>query len=311
MPAKWVMVAPMKRVKRFHVGPNWVWVLAALSVGQLAAQPATASRTTHPLWEARGKSNRVYLLGSIHFAKNDFYPLAKPIEEAYERSSLVVFEANLGAMKSMETQASLLKAGVCPPGETLSQQVAQETYSALQAWLKNNAVPPSMFDQMKPWLASVTLVALELQKLGFNPNQGIDEHFYSRAKGDKKEIRGLETVDFQIDLFAKLSREDSELFLKSMLDDTERFPKIFADVIEAWKTGDAAKLEPLLLEVTKKYPAIYKKFLTDRNRVWLPQIEELLTGEKDVFVVVGMAHLVGSDGVVQLLKKKGVRVEQL
>jgi len=51
--------------------------------------------------------------------------------------------------------------------------------------------------------------------------------------------------------------------------------------------------------------------LTDRNRVWLPKIEELLRGEKTVFVVVGMAHLVGKDGVVESLKKKGFRVEQL
>jgi uncharacterized protein YbaP (TraB family) len=301
----------MKTSKGFHVGANWLWLLALTAAPQVAAQPATAPRNTHPLWEARGKSNSVYLLGSIHFAKDDVYPLAKPIEQAYERASIILFEADLGEMKSMNTQATLLKAGMCPAGETLSQQIDKETYSALQTWLGKTGGEPSMLDPMKPWLASVTIVALELQKLGFNPGQGIDEHFYSRAKADKKEIRGLETVDFQISLFAELSREDSELLLKSMLEDTARFPKIFADVIEAWKTGDASKIEPLLLEITKKYPAIYKKFLSDRNRVWLPKIEELLTGDKNVFVVVGMGHLVGSDGVVQLLKKKGLRVEQL
>ena len=301
----------MKTVKGFHVGANWLWVLALTSAAQLAAQPAAAPGNTHPLWEARGKSNSVFLLGSIHFAKDDIYPLAKPIEQAFEGSSIIVFEADLGEMKSLETQARLLKAGMSPAGKTLGQQVGKETYSALQSWLKNSGGEPSMLDQMKPWLASVTVVALELQKLGFNPSQGIDEHFYSRAKGGKKEIRGLETVDFQVDLFANLSDEDSELFLKSMLEDTARFPKIFADVIEAWKTGDAAKIEALLLEITRKYPAIYKKFLTDRNRVWFPKIEEFLTGDKNVFVVVGMGHLVGSDGVVQLLRKKGIRVEQL
>src|SRR5689334_9878244 len=209
----------MKPVKGFPVGANWLWVLALASAGQLAAQPAATPRNAHPLWEVRGKSNSVYLLGSIHFAKDDFYPLAKPIEQAYERSSIIVFEADLGEMKSMETQASLLKAGMCPPGESLSQQVGQATYAALQSWLKKADVPPAMLDQMKPWLASVTLVVLELQKLGFNPDQGIDEHFYSRAKDDKKEVRGLETVAFQVNLFADLSREESEQFLKSMLED--------------------------------------------------------------------------------------------
>ncbi len=263
------------------------------------------------MWEVRGKTSSVFLLGSIHFAKDDIYPLAKPIEQAYERSPIVVFETDLAEMKTLETQTKLLKAGMCPAGETLSQHLSKETYTALQSWLKNGVGDPSALDPMKPWLASVSVVALELQKLGFSPNQGIDEHFHSQARTDKKEIRGLETVDFEINLFANLSREDNELFLKSMLEDADRFPKIFADVIEAWKSGNASKIEPLLLEITQKYPAIHKKFLTDRNRVWLPKIEELLRGERNVFVVIGMAHLVGTDGMVDLLKKKGFRVEQL
>jgi uncharacterized protein YbaP (TraB family) len=258
----------------------------------------------------RGRNNTVYLFGSIHFAKEDFYPLPKAIEQAYERSQIAVFEADLGEMKSLDTQTKLVKAGMCPAGETLSEHVSKDTYAALQSWLKNVVGEPSALDPMKPWLASVSVVALELQKLGFSPNQGIDEHFYSKAKTDKKEIRALETVEFQINLFATLSREDNELFLKSMLEDADRFPKIFADVIDAWKIGNAAKIEPLLLESTQKYPAIHRKFLTDRNHAWLPKLEELLQGQKNVFVVVGMAHLVGKDGVVDLLRKKGFRIEQ-
>ena len=301
----------MKSFKGFRRCASWL-LLLAMTVGErLAAQTANAPGNAHPLWQVHGSSNSVYLLGSIHFAKEDFYPLAKPIEQAYQRASTVVFEANPGEMKSMETQTKLLKAGMCPAGETLSERVSKETYAGLQSWLKNAVGVPSALDQMKPWLASVSVVALQLQKLGFNPNQGIDEHYFSRAKTDKKDIRALETVEFQINLFANLSREEDELFLKSMLEETDRLPKIFADVIEAWKTGNAEKIEPLLLEIMKQYPGIYKKFLTDRNRVWLPKIEELLRGEKIVFVVVGMAHMVGKEGVVDLLKQKGFRVEQL
>jgi len=299
----------MKTRTGFRFGTHFL-LLVVTAAWRLSAQPPSPPATAHSLWEVRGRSNTVYLFGSIHFAKEDFYPLPKPIEQAYERSPIAVFEADLGEMKSIDTQTKLVKAGMCPAGETLSQHVGKDTYAALQSWLKNVVGEPSALDPMKPWLASVSVVALELQKLGFNPNQGIDEHFFSQAKTDKKEIRELETVEFQIDLFANLSREDNELFLKTMLEDSDRFPKIFADVIDAWKTGNAAKIEPLLLESTQKYPAIHRKFLTDRNRAWLPKLEELLQGQKNVFVVVGMAHLVGKDGVVDLLKKKGFRVEQ-
>src|SRR2546428_589149 len=67
----------MKPVKGFHVGAKWVWFLALTAVGQLAAQPPTAPRNAHPLWEVRGKSNSVYLLGSIHFAKARLQPKSR------------------------------------------------------------------------------------------------------------------------------------------------------------------------------------------------------------------------------------------
>jgi uncharacterized protein YbaP (TraB family) len=61
----------------------------------------------------------------------------------------------------------------------------------------------------------------------------------------------------------------------------------------------------------RKYPAIFKTFLTDRNERWVPKIEDLLRSGQNVFVVVGAGHLVGTNGVVELLKKKGFAVQQL
>ena len=143
----------MKPFKGFRGCASWL-LLLAMTVGErLAAQTGNAPGNAHPLWQVHGSSNSVYLLGSIHFAKEDFYPLAKPIEQAYQRASTVVFEANPGEMKSMETQTKLLKAGMCPAGETLSQRVSKETYAGLQSWLKNAVGVPSALDQMKPWLA--------------------------------------------------------------------------------------------------------------------------------------------------------------
>lgn len=286
-------------------------VSAAETPAAVKAPGATgAAPRAQPLWEIRGRTNSVFILGSIHFARGDFYPLAQPIEQAYQRSSIVVFETDIGEMRGLGTQAKLLKAGLCPQGETLPQRVDKQTYAALQAWLKKTGGGASTFDPMRPWLASVSMVALELQKLGFDPNRGIDEHFYGRAKSDGKEIRGLETVDFQISLFADLNREEDAMFLKSMLEDVNRFPAVFGDVIDAWKAGDAARIEPLLMEITRQYPRIQQRFLTDRNKAWLPRIEEYVRAEQNVFMVVGMAHLVGKDGLVTLLKKKGLQVKQ-
>lgn len=278
---------------------------------RLTAQTAATARAAHPLWKIQGKTSAVYLLGSIHFCKSDFYPLARPIEEAYERSKVVVFEIDLDRAGSAESQSRFLTAGMYPAGEKISQYLSGETYAALQAKVRTVAGQPTAFDQFRPWLAAVSLVAIELQKLGFDPNQGIDKHFFKKAQSAKKQIMPLETVEAQISLFTELSKEDQELLLKSTLKDIGRFPEIFAEVIQSWQKGDVKKLENLLLEIMKEYPALYKKFLTDRNRDWVSKVEKLVHEGKDAFVVVGMAHLVGADSLIDLLKSKGLRVEQL
>jgi pheromone shutdown protein TraB len=55
-------------------------------------------------------------------------------------------------------------------------------------------------------------------------------------------------------------------------------------------------------------PVIYKRMVTDRSRNWLPKVEELAQGKENAIVIVGAGHLVGAEGVVELLKKKGFKI---
>jgi len=81
-----------------------------------------------------------------------------------------------------------------------------------------------------------------------------------------------------------------------------------ASIWRAWFAGDSASLDKMLNEAMT--PAIYKRLVTDRNRRWVPQIEEFLNGDKNAIVIVGAGHLVGKEGVVQLLKDKGCKIVQ-
>ncbi|MFN7140435.1 MAG: TraB/GumN family protein, partial [Limisphaerales bacterium] len=83
------------------------------------------------------------------------------------------------------------------------------------------------------------------------------------------------------------------------------------DIVRAWKTGDARGLDKLVHEQLKGYPELYQKLLVERNREWVTTLQKLLDNKEDVFVVVGAAHLVGTNSVVEMLKQRGVRVEQV
>src|ERR1043166_4721769 len=268
-----------------------------------AATPPVAS-AKHSLWRVEGKTNAVYFFGSIHFLKQEFYPLDAPIEDAFKKCAAVMFETDLSAAEDLSAQLKILQMAKYPDGQTLADNLSPATYKLFQKKVKELVGIENMFDQFKPWMASMTLLIFELQRLGFNPQSGLDKHFYDEAKSGGKKITWFETPEFQIKLLDDFSKEDQEKFLKSTLDDLDKFEKVFADIIAAWKTGDTKKIDSLISDDVRKYPTLYKKLLTDRNESWLPKIEEILKSGPDTFIVVGAAHLVGKDGVVKMLAKK-------
>jgi uncharacterized protein len=295
-----------------RLNKQWFLVVALICLhAPLRAQPvAAAAATRHPLWKVEGQRNSVYLLGSVHVLKKSDYPLAAPIESAFSNASVVAFETDIAAMEDPATAMKLLSKSQLPEGETLSKQLSPEVYKMWTAHVTESGLPPEMFERFAPAMAAVTVAMLELQKLGLDPNQGVDKHFFPLARQAGKEIVPLETVDFQINLLTGITKEEGELLMKTSLKEMDNLKKDLTELLQAWKTGDADKLEKLLNEASKESPAVYKRLLTDRNRTWVPKIEDLTRGQKNAIVIVGAGHLVGKDGVVELLRKKGLKVTQ-
>lgn len=296
---------------------NAAWLLYALTAWMwlqpaelLHARDLPPGRDKHCLWKVQGKTNTVYLFGSIHFLKKDFYPLPAPIEEAYRQSQFSVFEADFTELESPQTQLKMLQMGQCPAGETLADQVSKETYQALTNYLRGAKMPLTAMDKLKPWMAAVVLVGVELQKLGFQPEQGVDKYFYSQARRDQKPVTGLETLEFQLSLFNRFTRAESEAMLQQTLAEISRFQTMLFELTAAWKNGDTQKIEGLMLDDILKYPRVYQKLMVDRNEQWSAQISAFLDQGKNAFIVVGAAHLAGQDSVVEMLRKKGYAIEQ-
>jgi uncharacterized protein YbaP (TraB family) len=282
-----------------------------LAAPRLVAQRADSTAATkHSLWKVEGKQNAVYLLGSVHALKKEDYPLPAPIEAAFTNSRIAVFETDVEELEKPELAMKLALKARLPEGETLSQQLSPKVYAGFSNYVQKAGMPPQMFDSLSPAIAAITLVVLELKKLDLDPEYGLDKHFYKRARQEGKTIVPLETVDFQISLMTEFSKEEGELLMKTTLKDIDKMEKEFGDLLKAWRTGDAAKLDRLLNEAMEEAPVIFKRLVTDRNRRWLPKIQELSKGKDNAIIIVGAGHLVGTDGVVELLRKQGAKVVQ-
>lgn len=274
-----------------------------------APTKSTAS-TKHCLWEVRGSSNTVFLLGSMHVMKSSMYPLAPEIEAAYKRARVVVFETDMKAMESPEFAIKLMNDAKYPEGESLKGHLSAAVYSQLTSSLGNGLVGMDMLNQFKPWMVATTLLMLELQKQGFDPQNGVDQHFHKRAVEDTKKLDEFETPEFQMSLLSGLTEKESEEVLAQTLKDLDILKKQFDELAAAWTTGDVKAMDKLIVDTFREYPSMHKKFLLDRNRAWIAKLEKLLQGDKDALVVVGAGHLIGKDSVVDLLAGKKYKVEQ-
>ena len=284
--------------------------LIATSLGLQAKTAAVEQTTKSCLWTVNTPSNKIYLLGSLHLLKQDAYPLAAVIEKAYADSRVIIFETDLAALQAPSAQAKLLELGVYPADQNLLEDLDENTRQQLEKKMSEIGLPVAQFSRFKPWFVALTLTTLELQRLGFNPNYGIDMYFFNKAKADGKEIGFLETAEFQINLLGNMAEEDQSNFLSQTLKDLEVVNELSGDLVGSWKKGDADKLHELLSKSFKDYPHLHNRLLIQRNKSWVKEIEGALRKNKSVLFVVGAGHLVGPESVVDMLKKKGYQVEQ-
>lgn len=292
-------------VKRFQYILLLVFACCATSATAYAGQEDPVF-----LWSVETEKNTVYLLGSVHVLTRDAYPLDKRMEKAYIDSACIVLEADMMGMARPETRMKMASAGTYPDGETLKEHISEETYDALKQKAEAAGMSMERFDTLKPWLCAVTLSGMELRRMGFDPALGIDSHFYTRAYQEKKDLIFLETPEYQIDLIAGLLQDRPEDILKQTFRQLEVIEKMAADILGAWKSGDAAKMESIVNMSLKGYPDIHDALFARRNTDWTARIEKLIGQDRNVLVIVGAGHLVDEKGIVNQLRQKGYTVTQ-
>lgn len=290
-----------------------VWMAAlgvAVPVSSQGARP-TVEGGSNCLWRVRSATTTMYLLGSVHLMKSESYPLAATIETAFEASSVAVFEVDLGAEGTAEAAVGALSAGMLPEGQSLRDVVSANTWQLAKRRTAGAGLDFGSMQRMRPWMVATTLAMNELLRAGYSPTDGIDRYFYRRAKSEDKTVLGLETMEFQLGLLGDLTREQDEAFLLQTVRELETVIPMVDELVEHWRSGRVEEVGGALKEGFQDFPELFKTLVTDRNTMWLPHLEELLSGSQPAFVVVGALHLIGEDGVIELLRDKGYTVEQL
>lgn len=278
--------------------------------GQPGAVPNGAGVRRGLLWRASTLRNSVYLLGSIHLASREFYPLPGHVEQAFEKSNVLVVEVNLNQLDQAKFQGLLAANGLYPREDSLWNHISEDTRELVDSFCRQHGLDPEGVGRMKPWLAAFAISFLPAAATVQELAPGIDKHFLDEA-GDRMRIEPLESPEDQFRIESHMPGAEQERNLRSAVRNAGQSVDDFQKLQTLWLEGDAEKLEAYLAASMRDDPEYEKRVFADRNPPMAERAEQCLKSSDRCFIVVGAGHMVGKDGVVQLLRERGYQVEQV
>jgi uncharacterized protein YbaP (TraB family) len=289
--------------------PRKIAVLLAIFIPFLAS--ANPGGHPVPVWLVEGESNSIYLLGSVHMLRKSDHPLPSVIESAYVDADSLLMEIDMDDLDPVASQALVTRLGVLNDDRSLRELMGPERYAKAAAAALAMDIPIEMLDKTEPWLAAITVEQLALNRIGFNPIYGVELHLMAKAVADGKEIAGFESIEEQIRFLDGLSLDAQIELLLQTLDESIDISSEMDRMIDAWRHGDVQYLEENMLSDMQQYPELYRRLVVDRNQRWVDTIQAMLDDDENYLIVVGALHLIGDDGVPDLLSRLGVNVSQM
>lgn len=286
-------------------------LLGAPSALAQDAAPAPAAQDADPaLWVVKDKDTTIYLFGTVHILKPGLSWFDEAVKKAFDASGELVTEIG-GTPDPAAAQQLIMKYGFNPSGPTLTEKLPEDKRAAFAKIVADLGLPQAAIDRFDPWLAGVQMTMLSLVRLGYNPQDGVEQALDTAAKAANKPVSGLESIEEQFSFFDSLSEEAQIKFLVETIDKLPEAGPTLDKMVAEWGAGDADGLAALMNEGFKSSPEVAKKLLADRNARWAEWIDARLDKPGVVFVAVGAGHLAGPESVQAYLAKRKIKSKRI
>ena len=262
------------------------------------------------LWKVDKSSNLTtdkilpsYVFGTIHSEDERVTNLPEEINAAFTGSKIFAMEMILDE----KTSKSILRNMYFNDGRTLKSVTSKDTYSQSIVAMEKRGMPEDLVNMMKVW-AVFTVLNMPEQKTGLF----LDALLYQSAKKHGKKVVGLESMQEQLAVFDGMKIETQVSLLETTLKSGEDLNEILDETIEIYLTHDLQKILDLndryLSYLDKKVADEFNdRLIIDRNRKMADRMIPLIE-QGEAFIAIGTLHLPGSEGVLNLLRKKGYDV---
>jgi uncharacterized protein YbaP (TraB family) len=279
--------------------------LAALAL--CLAIPAAAKPG---LWVVRDADTEVTIFGTVHALPRGTDWLTPAIAKQLGTAGSVVVEVVIPEDVS-GIGAVVQKLGFSPGLKPLARRLPPEAAKELMPAATAAGVPVVALDKMETWLAALTLSQQTLAGIGVTATDGVEPVILMRARAAKQPLVGLETVEQQFGYLDTLPEADQVAMLVSAIEDVATIKSETAKLTALWQAGDTDGLAAAFAEDSKGSDQLMKVLITDRNARWADWVAGVMARPGKVFMAVGAGHLGGPEGLIALLKAKGLTVERI
>ncbi len=265
------------------------------------------------LWKISGKdiTQPSYLYGTIHLIGKDdfFYP--KGTLAAFEQTEDVVFEIDMDDMSDMGKQMGMLQHVFMSNDTTLKDLLTATDYEMVNAHFSDMGLPMFMLEKFKPMF--LTAFASGDMDMGSLLGGGSEEpttksyefELFELAKEMKKDVSGLETMEFQMSIFEKIPYKAQAEMLVEAIQAEDTGGESFQEMVKMYTDQDITAMANMMEDESSGSMSNYDDILlVERNKNWIPLMRALMV-KKPVFFAVGAGHLGGKTGVINLLREEG------
>lgn len=286
-------------------------LLAALSAVGAAAEEARAPLRP-ALFLAQDSDSKIYLFGTVHVRRPGAGWGGPEAVAALAEAEEFWTELEMSPQADARAAADAVRLGMALPGRPLSSYLSPDQHRRLQAALEAQGAPSNALEHMRPWFAGLMLSLMPVMRAGYDPDAGVDRQIDAAADAQGKRARWFETGAEQLAFFEGLSERVQVAMLMEAVDASSHSAAELGELERAWERGDLRTLERAVVDETRQhYPELYEILFVRRNRAWVEALMQEMEGEGVDFVAVGAGHLLGRDGLVEMLRARGVKVTRV
>jgi uncharacterized protein len=282
---------------------------AFLAVG--AAAPAEAREAKPAMWKVSDRDTEIYLFGTVHLLPPGTQWRTRKFDKAANEAGALVIETIIDEKNPQAFVADLIRLSVRPGLPPILDRVSSAKRERLRAVIAKSGVPEVALNNMETWAAAFQLLQLQFKELGVSGTDGVELALRNSFTAARKPVQQLETNAQQLGFFDSLPEAAQRELLEGAIEEPARAKQQFDAMVAAWMNGDVDAIGRTFNAELQTSPELKDALLVRRNANWSYWLHSRLAQPGKVLVAVGAGHLAGSDSVVEMLKKRGLRVQRV